>query len=84
MRTDQGWDAELAPRAARTESRRARGRRQVCAVETGAGCRAKGRNTIVTNRWLSENIRMGSLNEVSRKVSAWTRRPDPAVFHLMD
>ena len=46
-----------------------------------AGLKAR---TTVTKHWLSENIRMGSLNEVSRKVSAWTRRPDPAFLHLMD
>jgi putative transposase len=35
----------------------------------------KGRTT-VTNRWLSETMRMGNLHEVSRKVSAWLRTPD--------
>jgi hypothetical protein len=30
----------------------------------------------VTNRWLAENMHMGSLHEVSRKVSAWTKHPD--------
>ena len=45
-----------------------------------AGLRAR---TTVTNRWLAENLRMGSLHEVSRKVSAWTRRPDSAFLHLL-
>lgn len=35
----------------------------------------KQRST-VTNRWLSENLAMGSLHEVSRQVAAWSRRPD--------
>jgi len=35
----------------------------------------KQRST-VTNRWLSENLAMGSLHEVSRQVAAWTRQPD--------
>jgi putative transposase len=34
-------------------------------------------STTVTNRWLAENLAMGSLHEVSRKVQAWSRRPDP-------
>ena len=46
-----------------------------------AGLRAR---TTVTNRWLAANLRMGSLHEVSRKVSAWTRRPDPAFLHLLE
>ncbi len=32
--------------------------------------------TAVTNRWLAENMHMGSMHEVSRQVSAWTRQPD--------
>lgn len=32
--------------------------------------------TTVTNRWLSERLRMGNIDEVSRKVSAWSRTPD--------
>jgi putative transposase len=35
--------------------------------------------TTVTNRWLADNLRMGNLHEVSRKVSAWSKRPDPAL-----
>ncbi|MGH8018219.1 MAG: transposase [Opitutaceae bacterium] len=29
----------------------------------------------VTNRWLAETLHMGNMHEVSRKVSAWSRRP---------
>ena len=35
--------------------------------------------TTVTNRWLAATLHMGNLHEVSRKVSAWNRRPDPAL-----
>jgi hypothetical protein len=31
----------------------------------------------VTNRWLATTLHLGNLHEVSRKVSAWTRQPDP-------
>ncbi len=36
--------------------------------------------TTVTNRWLATTLHMGNLHEVSRKVSAWSRRPDPALL----
>jgi REP element-mobilizing transposase RayT len=36
----------------------------------------KARST-VTNRWLATTLHLGNLHEVSRKVSAWTRQPDP-------
>jgi putative transposase len=35
--------------------------------------------TTVTNRWLATTLRMGNMYEVSRKVSAWSRQPDPAL-----
>ena len=35
--------------------------------------------TTVTNRWLATTLRMGNLHEVSRKVGAWARQPDPAL-----
>ena len=35
--------------------------------------------TTVTNRWLGASLYMGSLHEVSRKVSAWARNPDTAL-----
>lgn len=33
--------------------------------------------TTVTNRWLATTLHMGNLHEVSRKVNAWMREPDP-------
>jgi hypothetical protein len=36
--------------------------------------------TTVTNRWLATELQMGNLHEVSRKVSAWNRQPDPALM----
>lgn len=35
--------------------------------------------TTATNRWLGTVLHMGSLHEVSRKVAAWSRNPDPAL-----
>ncbi len=35
------------------------------------------KRTTVTNRWLASTLQMGNLYEVSRKVAAWTRDPDP-------
>ena len=35
--------------------------------------------TTVTNRWLSVNLHLGNLHEVSRKVAAWSREPDVAL-----
>ena len=32
--------------------------------------------TTVTNRWLGQNLHLGNLHEVSRKVAAWGRRRD--------
>jgi len=36
--------------------------------------------TTVTNRWLAEALHMGNLHEVSRKVAAWSRQPDPRLM----
>lgn len=36
------------------------------------------RRTTASNRWLSEQLCLGNLYEVSRKVSAWERQPDQA------
>ena len=33
-------------------------------------------STTATNRWLFEQLHMGNLHEVSRRVSVWTRDPD--------
>lgn len=35
--------------------------------------------TTVTNRWLAKTLHMGNLHEVSRKVAAWLRDPDPEI-----
>ncbi len=35
--------------------------------------------TTATNRWLATTLHLGNLHEVSRKVAAWTRNPDPAL-----
>jgi putative transposase len=37
------------------------------------------RQTTVTNRWLGENLHLGALHEVSRKIGRWTKNPDPAL-----
>ncbi len=39
--------------------------------------------TTATNRWLSENLAMGSMHEVSRQVSAWDRAPDRALLRKL-
>lgn len=36
-------------------------------------------NTTATNRWMASNLHLGNLYEVSRKVNAWLRAPDPAL-----
>ncbi|HUG12846.1 MAG TPA: transposase [Opitutaceae bacterium] len=39
--------------------------------------------TTVTNRWLATQMHMGNMYEVSRKVVAWSRHPDPSLLrHL--
>jgi REP element-mobilizing transposase RayT len=35
--------------------------------------------TTATNRWLGATLHLGGLHEVSRKVGAWNRQPDPAL-----
>jgi len=35
--------------------------------------------TTVTNRWLATTLHLGNLHEVSRKVAAWIRNPDPVL-----
>jgi hypothetical protein len=32
-----------------------------------------------TNRWLTTTLHLGNLFEVSRKVAAWTRNPEPSL-----
>ena len=36
--------------------------------------------TSVTNRWLRDNLAMGSVAEVSRRVAAWNRKPQKAML----
>jgi len=44
-------------------------------------CRFRHRaRTMATNRWQGKNLRMDRLHEVSRKLSAWQRQPDPALM----
>ena len=46
-----------------------------------AGLKAR---TTVTNRWLAQNLHMGNMHEVSRKVAAWIRQPDLALLSLIN
>jgi len=39
--------------------------------------------TIATNRWLSEDLHLGNLCEVSRKVSLWMREPEPGLLRKL-
>ena len=41
-------------------------------------------STTVANRWLGASLYMGSLHEVSRKVSAWVRNPDTALTKKLE
>jgi putative transposase len=40
-------------------------------------------STTATNRWLSAALHMGSMYEVSRRVSAWMRAPDREMAHKL-
>jgi hypothetical protein len=40
--------------------------------------------TTATNRWLSERLNLGHPDEVSRKVNAWLRNPDPRILRKFD
>ncbi len=48
------------------------GKSEAWKIELAASLKAQ---TTATNRWLSENLRLGALHEVSRKLSAWSKRP---------
>ena len=37
---------------------------------------AMKQQTTVTNRWLGENLHLGNMYEVSRKISDWLRHPE--------
>ena len=41
------------------------------------------RQTIATNRWLGENLNLGALHEVSRKVSSWSQRSDASLDQVL-
>ena len=40
-------------------------------------------HTTATNRWPAENLAMGNLHEVSRKVQAWRRQPHPKLARVI-
>lgn len=42
------------------------------------------RRTTATNRWLGENLKLGALHEVSRKISQWKRQPDPVLDRKLE
>ena len=74
------WQAALPPwlgRLGRTEGELARsGKSADWKIALAAALKA---HTTVTNRWLGLTLHLGNLYEVSRKVAAWTRHPDPAL-----
>lgn len=39
--------------------------------------------TVATNRWLGEQLHMGNMHEVSRKVSAWSAEPDARLMEKL-
>lgn len=49
-------------------------------VALGAALKTR---TTATNRWLSENLKLGNLHEVSRKVNAWQRAPDARLARIL-
>ena len=74
------WEDELAvlmrKLGRRTEELRRAGKSETWKLAIAAALKAR---TTVTNRWLAATLHMGNLSEVSRKVAAWTRDPDPAL-----
>ena len=77
----QGVLTQLLRRIGRTRRElKAEGKFAAWKVAVAATMKAR---TTVTNRWLSEQLAMGSLHEVSRQVSAWLRQPDPATAKRM-
>jgi putative transposase len=42
------------------------------------------KTTTARNQWLSENLQMGNVSEVSRKVNAWMRSPDVKLQKLLE
>jgi hypothetical protein len=74
------WEDELASLmrklARKTPELRNSGKSEDWKLAIAAALKAR---TTVTNRWLATTLHMGNLYEVSRKVAAWSRDPDPAL-----
>jgi REP element-mobilizing transposase RayT len=74
------WQAtlrQLIGRLGRTETELASSGKSVdWKIAVAAVLKAR---TTVTNRWLGTALHLGNLYEVSRKVAAWTRDPEPAL-----
>jgi REP element-mobilizing transposase RayT len=74
------WQAtlrELLDRLGRTEAELATdGKSAGWKVALAAALKAR---TTATNRWLGTALHLGNLYEVSRKVAAWIRAPEPAL-----
>jgi REP element-mobilizing transposase RayT len=78
------WQQELAAllsQLGRTPAELAQARKSA-AWKTALAAALKARTT-ATNRWLGENLNMGGLHEVSRRVSAWHRQPDPRLQKML-
>lgn len=74
------WEEELAELLRKLDRKpselRVSGKSQDWKLALASELKAR---TTVTNRWLAMTLHMGNLFEVSRKVAAWTRDPDPAL-----
>jgi len=74
------WQAnlrQLLDRLGRTEAQLASaGKSADWKIAVAAALKAR---TTATNRWLGTALRLGNLYEVSRKVAAWTRDPQPSL-----
>lgn len=44
---------------------------------------AMKQRTTVTNRWLKENLAIGSVPEISRRVAQWNRNPEKALLRKL-
>lgn len=74
------WQEELSSllRKLRRQPRELTGTGKSVDWKLAVAAALKARTT-VTNRWLATTLALGNLHEVSRKVSAWSRQPDPAL-----
>jgi REP element-mobilizing transposase RayT len=74
------WEAtlpQLLERLGRTEAELSTsGKSAGWKIAVAAALKAR---TTATNRWLGATLHLGNLYEVSRKVAAWIREPDPAL-----